>query len=83
MNSKFLGCVVHQSGPTPKDEVQRLLGTLNYFGKCMPHLSYQMGAIRGLVRNNIMFEWIGAHYHQGMNFEKMLIQATFLAVNYS
>jgi hypothetical protein len=43
--------------PTDKKGVERLLGTVNYFGKFIPNLATITKPIRSLLKKEIKFQW--------------------------
>nr|XP_050031015.1 uncharacterized protein K02A2.6-like [Dermacentor andersoni] len=73
-------CVASMPSPTCKQEVQRLLGAVNYFGKFLPCLSEKTNMLRSLVRKDSEFEWTEAHDKEWKNFCGMLSSAPLLAI---
>ena len=43
--------------PSPKKDVERLLGTVKYFAKFVPNLSTATAPIRELLRKDTEFQW--------------------------
>ena len=49
--------------PLPMDPsgIQRYLGTTNYLGRFMPHLSDKAAPLHKLTHKNVEWEWTEAH----------------------
>ena len=59
--------------PTDKKGVERLLGTVNYFGKFIPNLATVTEPIRVLLRKDVEFQW---SHEQDKAFQEIKIILT-------
>lgn len=50
--------------PTDRHSVRRMMGVVNYFRKYVPSLSDKIILLRGLVKENVTFEWTTAHQRE-------------------
>lgn len=76
----LIKCVLNHPPPTTKKDVQRLLGTVNYFGKYLPLLSAHTEALRSLIRKDTVFEWTHVHEREWAQLKMMLTEAPVLAI---
>lgn len=81
-NPELVECIAHCQKPATKKEVQRLLGTVNYFSKYLPNLPHQTESLRGLLREDVIFEWTRAHDIVWAHLNEMLTQAPIPAMFY-
>lgn len=79
-DDELVKCVASMPTPTSKQEVRRMLGAVNYFGKYIPCLSEKTAALRSLMCESVCFEWSGIHQKEWEMIRTLLMSAPVLAV---
>lgn len=79
-DASLIECVANMQKPSSKQEVQRFLGIMNYFGKFIPNLSKRTDALRSLIKNDVEFIWEVHHDKEWKDLIKALTSAPVIAV---
>lgn len=66
--------------PTSKQGVQKLLGTVNYFGRFISNLSERIKNLLALLKRNHLFDWTSEHKRVWQELCDLLSTAPVLAV---
>lgn len=70
--------VLQLKTPTCKKELQRLLGTFNYFRSFIPNLSEVLAPLSSLLKNDVLFCWSSHHEDALRKVKKLLTEAPVL-----
>ncbi|GFX16776.1 hypothetical protein TNCV_4187501 [Trichonephila clavipes] len=66
--------------PTPKTEVWRLLGMVNFLSKFIPNVSKVTAPLREIINENVEFNWEKEQELSFVNIKEMLAKAPILKV---
>ena len=70
--------IVEMAVPTCKEDIQRMLGTVNYVGKHIPNLSSQTVALRSLLNKKSPWCWMSNHQKEWDGLKLALMNAPVL-----
>ena len=68
-----ISAILKMISPQNKEEVQRLLGLVNYVGKYVDNLSYRTKHMRTLLCKKTAWCWNHEHENEWQNLKKLLI----------
>ena len=74
-----ISAILKMNSPQNKEEVQRLLGLVNYVGKYVDNLSYRTKHMRTLLCKKTAWCWNHEHENEWQNLKKLLIDRPVLA----
>lgn len=73
-----ISAILDMPKPTCKQDLQRLLGMINFLAKYVPNMSDLTQSLRSLLKKDIRWEWHPEHDTALVNLKKALISAPVL-----